>query len=212
MDYRLKIATRDKYPSHRDRHITRLVSLQQQVIDAKQTQALNAIELDNLKTLQSELDRELSAVTMERNSAIGEKFLLQTQLNGESVELQRQQEELEDQLAGIKVARANLMEEVEGLKDELEGLDRMIAMKDAEIGRLNREMEKASKELDALGKQSGVKLPEPSKRPSIMRMPSQASTSRGISFQAPSKNASAQAYGSRSLNNSTESRSSVKFE
>jgi len=127
--------------------------------------------------------------------------------------LQRQQEELEDQLAGIKVARANLMEEVEGLRLELEALDRLIVERDGDIARLNRDMEKASKELDVLGKQSGVKLPEPSKRTSIMRMPSQASTSRGgSSFQAPSKNMSAQAVGSRSLNNSTESRSSVKFE
>ena len=182
------------------------------MIETKQTQSQNAVELANLRTLRGELERELSALTTERNSAIGEKFLLQTQLNGEGAALQRQQEELEDQLAGIKVARANLMSEVEGLRDELTELDRSIAERDEDIERLNREMEKASKELDALGKQSGVKLPEHSKRPSIMRMPSQASTSRGASFQAPSKNLSAQAPGSRSLNNSTESRSSVKFE
>ena len=186
-------------------------------MDSKKKQAHNAVELMNLKTLQTELERELEQMTSDRNTAIGEKFMLQSQLAGEGGEgamLQAQQEELENQLAGIKVARAHLMEEKETLEDDLKEVDRLTKERDLDISRLSKETEKARKELDGLLKQTGVKLPEPSKRPSIVRLPQGApASSRGASFQSLSKNGSIHGPTvSRSLNNSTESRASVKFE
>lgn len=174
------------------------------------------MELNNLKTLQAALDRELEQMVAERNNAIGEKFLLQTQLageGGEGAQLQSQQEELENQLAGIKVARAHLMEEKESLDDELRVVDRDIALRDTDISRLSKETERARKELDALLKQTGSK-PIESKRPTAVRLPQgQAATSRGASFQSITKNGSAHIQTvSRSLNCSNDSRVGVKFE
>jgi hypothetical protein len=97
-----------------------------------------------------ELQSQVKQVRLERDQAIGEKYILQAQLK-EAAELAGAAEHcrvLETKLVETKLESANLKMEIDNLKDELDSTNGLLVFKSKEFENLNKELLKVIKQRD----------------------------------------------------------------
>lgn len=116
----------------------------------RDSDAAHYTQLKTQKTQVTDLQSQLQHVRLERDQAIGEKYVLQAKLK-ETSHLTAAADNcraLEAKLVETKLESAHLKMEIENMSDELETTKALLTYKAKEYDNLNKELAKVSKQRD----------------------------------------------------------------